>query len=100
MLASTLVLVLGLPVMTWSTSPITDPIAAYKAHKASAKQRGIPFRLSFADWWRLWIGRWDERCAGAKLCMCRTDDRGAYEPGNVRIDTRAGNNADRARLRK
>jgi hypothetical protein len=62
----------------------------YKLHKESAAQRGIPFVLTFEQWWGLWEPHWKGRAVGA-LCMCRTNDEGAYELGNVRIDTWANN---------
>lgn len=58
----------------------------YKAHREQASQRGIEFKLTFDEWWGLWKPHWQPVLAG-KLCMCRTNDQGAYEIGNVRIDT-------------
>lgn len=58
----------------------------YKAHKQGAEQRGIEFKLTFEEWWSLWKPHWQENLQG-KVCMCRNGDEGAYEVGNVRIDT-------------
>ncbi|MNL17341.1 hypothetical protein D3C87_1384300 [compost metagenome] len=62
----------------------------FKAHKESAKQRGIEFKLTFDEWWVLWKPHWKDKLQG-ELCMCRNEDKGAYELGNVRIDTWANN---------
>lgn len=70
---------------------------AFKAHKGSAKTRGIPFRLTLTEWWELWAPYWPAKELGALLHMCREGDSGAYETGNVRIDTATGNAADRSR---
>lgn len=58
----------------------------YKAHKEGAIQRGIEFKLSFDEWWELWKPHWKDKLQG-EICMCRNGDKGAYEVGNVRIDT-------------
>jgi hypothetical protein len=60
----------------------------YTTHKCNAKQRGIPFLLTFEEWADIWqkSGHWDER--GNKLddyVMMRTGDTGAYKVGNVFI---------------
>jgi hypothetical protein len=54
----------------------------------TAEQRGIPVRLSFADWWQLWLrsGHWDERGPHrGQYVLSRYDGYGAYELGNVHI---------------
>lgn len=66
---------------------LPDPRAKYNAHKSTAKQRGIEFKLSFSEWWALWKPYYPMR--GTKkgsYCMCRKLDSGHYEVGNVRID--------------
>lgn len=62
------------------------PRGRYHIHKTNAEYRGIPFLLTFEEWWSIWEPYWAEDNYG-KLCMCRTNDEGAYEIGNVRIDT-------------
>jgi hypothetical protein len=60
----------------------------YSQHKRSAKQRGIEFRLTFEEWWKLWEPHWENRGSGhEQLVMCRFGDKGGYEVGNVRIAT-------------
>lgn len=64
----------------------STPEGKYKAHKEQAAQRGIPFELTFQEWWELWEPHWQETLQG-KICMCRNQDKGGYTLGNVRIDT-------------
>lgn len=81
----------------WVARGFQDPVKAYRAHATGAGQRGIAFRLTFAQWWKLWGPHYEQR--GTKvgqMCMCRTGDQGAYEVGNVRIDTVAANAAERS----
>ncbi len=71
-----------------------SPKGRYAHQKNTAKYRGIEFKLSFDEWWDIWqaSGKWDERgSSGEHYCMCRKEDLGAYELGNVRIDTHIGN---------
>ena len=71
----------------------------YAMHKSSAKQRGIPFRLTFEEWWALWqaSGRWDERGRlGRQYCMARRSGQGAFEVGNVVICRNLKNRGRRA----
>jgi hypothetical protein len=69
------------------------PKGKWVDHKHRAKQSGIDFNLSFEEWWQLWEPHWEDRGIGG-LVMCRTNDSGAYELGNVRIDTQANNNRE------
>jgi hypothetical protein len=67
-----------------------SPRGRYSGHKATAKARGIPFLLTFEEWWLIWeaSGRYSQR--GKTLdsyCMCRVADAGAYTLGNVYIGT-------------
>ena len=69
----------------------------FYSHKGGAKTRGIPFNLTFEQWWDIWRPHWHNR--GSKrgqFVMCRTMDQGGYEVGNVRIDTVKGNGHTRA----
>jgi hypothetical protein len=70
----------------------------YTNHKASAKQRGIPFLLTYAQWLAVWqaSGRLDRRGhMPDNYCMARFGDRGAYAVGNVKIITMAENGSER-----
>lgn len=72
---------------------LETPRGKFSVQKRKAKQRGIPWELTFEQWWSLWqdSGRWDERNQTGYV-MCRTNDEGPYALDNVRIDT-AGNNS-------
>ena len=61
-----------------------SPQARYSADKSHAKERGIPFRLSFEAWWALWAPHWPSR---SSMALVRHDRAGAYEPGNVSVMT-------------
>jgi hypothetical protein len=54
----------------------------YRAHKSGAEKRGIEFRLTFEEWFFIWLtsGHLHERGKGKnKYCMARNGDKGAYE---------------------
>lgn len=69
------------------------PEGKYADHRQRAKSSNIPFTLTFEEWWGLWEPFYEERGLGGYV-MCRTDDEGGYELGNVRIDTQANNNRE------
>jgi len=73
----------------------------FRSHKSNASKRGIPFKLTFEQWWELWEPHWEERGRnkGCKV-MCRYLDSGGYEVGNVRIDTVAANADERSLVHK
>lgn len=64
--------------------------AAYLTQKSHAKSRGIPFLLTFDEWWDIWktSGKWEHRgkCRG-QYVMARNGDTGPYAKDNVRICT-------------
>jgi len=72
-----------------------DPIwGAYMKQKWHAKERNIPFLLSFNDWWSVWdtSGQWLLRgCRKGRYVMARFGDQGGYEVGNVKIITHSEN---------
>jgi hypothetical protein len=59
----------------------------YTAHKASAKQCGIAFLLTFEQWWKIWqtSGHWDDRNKG--YMMTRPKHADPYAVGNAKIAT-------------
>lgn len=62
------------------------PIRQFQIHRASAKDRGIEFKLSFEQWEMWWkeSGHYHERGRGVgKYVMARKGDQGAYELGNI-----------------
>jgi hypothetical protein len=58
----------------------------YFAQKHNAEYRNIGFRLSFKEWLDVWGELLLHRGRGKRgLCMCRFNDSGSYEYGNVFI---------------
>lgn len=77
-----------------------SPKGKYAEQKRRAKARGVPFLLTFNEWWAIWTlsGKWPKRGnTRGRYCMCRKGDLGAYEVGNVYIGTWSQNTADRNR---
>jgi hypothetical protein len=73
-----------------------DPLPAFLSHRGKAADRGVPFTLTFEQWWSLWEPHWPNRGLGAlQMCMCRKADQGGYELGNVRIATNKENHHER-----
>ena|ERR1035437_7057048 len=73
------------------------PLYKYSYQKRHAASRGIPFTLTFEEWWKLWedSGKYSER--GKKphqYCMSRNKDIGGYEVGNVYISQVSDNLID------
>lgn len=63
---------------------------AYHNHKGSAKERGIPFELSYAQWLEIWTqsGHLAERGRQkGQYVMSRFNDEGPYSPGDVEVKT-------------
>jgi len=68
------------------------PRFKYNVQKQTAKRRGIEFLLSFEEWWSFWEESWDKRGKTKdEMAMCRYGDKGAYEVGNVYLDTISNN---------
>lgn len=68
----------------------------YVQHKSRAKKRGIEFKLTFEQWRDIWGDKLDQIGVRAwQLGMCRINDSGAYEVGNVYLGTPARNAASR-----
>ena len=70
---------------------------AYRAHRASAKQRGVEFLITFDEWADWWLedDRWESRGVGRdELVMARFGDVGPYALGNIYCTTSAQNIAD------
>lgn len=69
-----------------------SPEVKYKLQKSRAKGRGIPFLLTFDEWWGFWKESYHLRGRAAdNLQMCRIGDKGAYEVGNIYLDTCSNN---------
>ncbi len=74
----------------------------YKRCRRTAKQRGIPFLLTFEQWCQIWdeSGLFDKRGPlKNQYVMARFGDRGSYEEGNVKIIL-SGENVREARIGK
>ena len=79
----------------------TQARRVFDRQRANAKQRGVEFKMTFEQWSELWGARLDERGVRlGQLVMCRNGDAGAYEAGNVRIDTNSGNMKEHHMLRR
>ena len=82
---------------------IKEAIKKYKSQISHSKTRGIPFKLSFEEWYIIWTlsGHWHERGKGRdKYVMSRYSDKGAYEVGNVFIQSNSKNVIDAQKGRK
>ena len=65
----------------------------YKSQKATAKQRGIGFNLTYEEWLNIWesSGKLDQY---GYYVMSRVGDTGPYEVGNVFIQKRSENSKE------
>lgn len=73
----------------------------YWIQKSGAKRRGVPFLLTFHEWFKIWndSGKWEERgSVRGKYCMSRFNDLGPYVVGNVYIQTFGQNTSEKNRL--
>lgn len=66
-------------------------------HRKDAAGTPIQMKMSFEEWAQVWVdsGKWDLR--GRKVgqyCMCRKNDLGHYEVGNVFIATMQENSRE------
>ena len=72
-----------------------------KEGKTDAAGRPVKMLLNFEEWCDIWVdsGKWAKRGnKRGQYCMCRKDDLGHYEVGNVYIDLHSTNisTADRS----
>lgn len=77
------------------------PRGKYTRHKVNARKRGIPFELTFQQWWSIWHESGFFHKIGSRrgrYCMQRLGDRGAYCVGNVKIGPWLQNLADARRV--
>jgi hypothetical protein len=75
----------------------TPPWDKFKIQKRNTILRGIPFSMTFEEWWEIWqqSGHWSERGRErGKYQMARLGDRGGYEVGNVKIILSEDNRAE------
>jgi hypothetical protein len=65
---------------------------AYLGQRHTAKQRGVAFLLTFEEWLEWWGDDFERRGRKARqLQMCRYNDEGAYELGNIYKATQVEN---------
>lgn len=59
----------------------------YNAHKQKARQRCIPWSLTFGEFKQLWeqSGKWEAKLRGEDWSMNRIDVNRGYEIGNIEI---------------
>lgn len=65
-----------------------SPAWAFYWQKTNAGRRGIEWKLSLPEWWKIWkeSGHWEQRGRGiGRYVMARIADVGPYESGNVHI---------------
>jgi hypothetical protein len=75
----------------------------YHMHKCVAKQRNVPFELTYDEWITIWLksGKYELRGYGkGKYCMSRFNDTGPYSVGNVFIQLHTQNQIDGVKGRK
>ena len=71
---------------------LPNPWSRFAQNRATAKHRGIDFRLTFDEWWTLWAVHYHERgTKRGEYCLCRYLDMGCYEVDNVRVDLAVNN---------
>lgn len=71
---------------------------AYRRQRLHARRRGIPFNLSFHQWVLWWgVDIWKRGRGDGKLQMCRLNDEGCYELGNIYKATCNENSSEKYR---
>ncbi len=73
------------------------PKGKFVRQKANARRCGIPWELSFEEWWKIWedSGKWEERGkTSLDYVMARKLDAGGYSVDNVHIISSRKNSAD------
>jgi hypothetical protein len=73
------------------------PKRRWQKHRINAKTRGVPFRLTFEEWLKIWEDSGHLGESGSyrgQYHMARFGDKGAYEVGNVRIITAEANHRE------
>jgi hypothetical protein len=64
----------------------SSPRSRFIQRRARAKQRGIPFMLSYQQWLDIWGDKLPLRGRGlGRLCMASRRDRGGYQRHRVEI---------------
>ncbi len=71
----------------------------YGKQKRDSTARNIEFKLSLDEWYNWWLQQGVDKNYPSKLdkntlCMCRYNDQGAYELGNIYCATLSQNQKD------
>lgn len=88
---------MGKEMMAGGATYEKTPIGAFCRQRQSAKNRGIEWSLTLADWWSVWqeSGKWPERGRGhGHYVMSRYGDEGMYTLENVFIQLADCNGID------
>lgn len=84
----------GLTREKWRELIACGATRAYAFQRRNAKNRGIAWKLTLEEWWEIWksSGKYEERGRNrGQYVMARVGDQGAYERGNVEIQTHSQN---------
>lgn len=70
--------------------------ARYRDQRKAAAKRGIPFNLTYEQWYNWYLSHGVDKNirqgkGGDCWCMCRKNDSGPYELGNIYLDTNSNN---------
>ena len=79
--------------------PLSYAKSRYNTQKSGARARGIPFLLTFEEWYQWFLTQGVDRNIpqgnkGTSYAMCRINDSGSYELGNIYLGTQSSNTAD------
>lgn len=76
--------------MAQKTHPLSLAKKKYARHKAQSKFRSIDFNLTFDEWYNWWLQQGVDKNQDTfklqdpnRLCMCRYNDLGPYQLGNI-----------------
>ena len=80
-------------------SPLSYAKGRYNTQKAGAKARGIPFLLTFEEWYNWFLSQGVDRNipqgnGGGSKAMCRYNDSGPYSLSNIYLGTQSSNIQD------
>ena len=80
--------------MLMTNEEIRKAKVRFSQQRCMAEKRGIVWKLTYAEWINWWLatGKYHLRGRGkGKYVMCRYNDCGAYELGNIYCDTHKSN---------
>lgn len=76
--------------------PVSREWRGFRDQKNNARRRGIPFKLTYDEWLTIWRGSGKLSLRGTRkgsYVMSRIGDKGAYEVGNVKIQSHIENSS-------